>query len=464
MYSILYKKSNPSQSQLHIDEGLLENYLSPLAGFFNNRENEKRYFVSVLENPLSSADEIYYRQEIFQDFLQNPAFLQKLSQYTTKIISLYKENLETKQRMTASRIVQGYALTEMDKFHSNFAMMQEECITFCSLVIQFSELLKELKQKEPHSVGLKKLLNYIEKYSIENESVLTAAETCKFLSDLTESEFLKYSNITVQHVEDLQFAFSDISYSEEPSIKSIFAKNLHPEKEYKILLSRSCEILRTQIKKISENGFSFILNLDKELKFYRIGCTLKEAMDSHKIPYTFPSESSQYDIKDLYDLRLQMSLGSTPMDTRSFSLNKAYCLITGMNNSGKTVFLRSLLIAQVFGQSGLFVPASSAKIPFFAKIFVLFATEESCNPMGRFEHEVLKMSEVNNNAESKNTIVFLNEMFQSAPYAEAQEALSFILESWKKRTIHWITVTHLDLQHLINNEKDINHIHFTKEY
>jgi len=123
-------------------------------------------------------------------------------------------------------------------------------------------------------------------------------------------------------------------------------------------------------------------------------------------------------------------------------------IIRGENNSGKTVYLRSVGSAALLAQNGLPIPCGSdnAVCGIFSGIFTQFAAAEkefeAGNDAGRFEQEVRELAAVIESAVS-DSLVLLNESFQTTAYAEGADGMYHILRYLTRGRIRWVIVTHL---------------------
>ena len=121
-------------------------------------------------------------------------------------------------------------------------------------------------------------------------------------------------------------------------------------------------------------------------------------------------------------------------------------LITGENNSGKTVYLRSVGMAQLLFQAGLPVPCESARMRIFSAVHTCYAAAEkefvSGNDAGRFEQEVRVLSQLAERIQP-NSLLLLNEVFQTTSYSEGAEGLYHILNYFTRHGVNFIAVTHL---------------------
>jgi DNA mismatch repair ATPase MutS len=121
-------------------------------------------------------------------------------------------------------------------------------------------------------------------------------------------------------------------------------------------------------------------------------------------------------------------------------------LVTGKNNSGKTVYLRSVGTAVLLAQCGLPVPCESAVISIRYRIFTSFAAAEGellpLSSAGRFEEEVAAISQIIDAVEP-SSLLLMNETFQTTAYDEGAEGMYHILNYIAAIGCGFIFVTHL---------------------
>lgn len=102
-------------------------------------------------------------------------------------------------------------------------------------------------------------------------------------------------------------------------------------------------------------------------------------------------------------------------------------LITGPNSGGKTRLLQSLGLAQLLGQSGLFVPARSAALPLLRGMFVsLVETETADQNEGRLGRELLRIRKLFEQAE-RPSLVILDELCSGTNPTEGTEIVELVL-------------------------------------
>ncbi|MBQ9997156.1 MAG: hypothetical protein IJP32_12335 [Clostridia bacterium] len=196
--------------------------------------------------------------------------------------------------------------------------------------------------------------------------------------------------------------------------------------------------------------------LENELYFYKAALQYVQRFDERNVKYTFPefrdASENLIDIKNLSDVLLlteSMSVLSViPNDVyfRSGNGETSGILVTGKNNSGKTVYLRSVGTAVLLAQCGLPIPCASAVISVRRRIFTTFAAAEGelipLSSAGRFEEEVAAISQIIDAVEP-SSLLLMNETFQTTAYDEGADGMFHILNYIAAIGCGFIFVTHL---------------------
>lgn len=145
----------------------------------------------------------------------------------------------------------------------------------------------------------------------------------------------------------------------------------------------------------------------------------------------------------LYELSLALQTLTLPVtNTVAVSDYKAL-VVTGANQGGKSTFLRSLGIAQVMCQAGMYVPAHAYPLHAYHDIFPHFTRrEDSTMNMGKFEEELHRMEDILVKSK-KNTLFLLNESFATTTEVTAfQIAMDLLHAGTEMGRIIWM-VTHI---------------------
>ena len=125
------------------------------------------------------------------------------------------------------------------------------------------------------------------------------------------------------------------------------------------------------------------------------------------------------------------------------SLVMGLLVITGANRGGKSTFLRSLGLAQVMMQSGMFVGATAFRAPVRHGIFTHFRREEDQGlTSGKLDEELGRMRWIVDHA-SPRSLVLLNESFASTNEREGSEIGRQVITALLDAGVTVVLVTHL---------------------
>ncbi len=165
------------------------------------------------------------------------------------------------------------------------------------------------------------------------------------------------------------------------------------------LRDRGVALAADALAKSVEHIESFFRLLQTELAFY-IGClNLHRRLLDLSAPFTFPTASDantrRFASSDLYDVCLALELNKRPVGNEVEADGKSLIVVTGANQGGKTTFLRSLGLAQLMTQCGMFAPAASLRLNVVDGLFTHFKREEDVTmKSGKFDEELSRMSSI----------------------------------------------------------------------
>jgi hypothetical protein len=193
----------------------------------------------------------------------------------------------------------------------------------------------------------------------------------------------------------------------------------------------------------------FFAALRVELSFY-VGCiNLSERLKEREEPICLPAHDQNEDwqlaFDGLYDpclaLRRTEPLVGNSLEISGLSL----ILITGANEGGKSTFLRSLGVAQLMLQAGMFAPAERFLSSLCPAIVTHFRREEDrALRKGKFDEELSRMSEIVDHL-TPGTFLLCNESFSSTNEREGSEIVSQVTNSLLAAGTRVAFVTHLHL-------------------
>jgi DNA mismatch repair ATPase MutS len=187
--------------------------------------------------------------------------------------------------------------------------------------------------------------------------------------------------------------------------------------------------------------------LRTELAFY-IGCmNLHGQLTQKGEPLSFPlpvaSDERRHAFQGLYDVCLALLLEQKIVGNRVQADNKDLVIITGANQGGKSTFLRSIGLAQLMMQCGMFVPAESFCANICTGLFTHYKREEDATMnSGKLDEELSRMSAIVD-ALTPHAMVLFNESFAATNEREGSEIAHQIIRALVEQRIKVFFVTHL---------------------
>ena len=123
--------------------------------------------------------------------------------------------------------------------------------------------------------------------------------------------------------------------------------------------------------------------------------------------------------------------------------HKRLVVITGPNQGGKTTFLRSIGLAQLMMQCGLFVGAHDFKAEICSALFTHYKREEDTTmKSGKFDEELARMSKIAEHI-GPNSMLLFNESFAATNEREGSEINTQIVRALLEKGMKVFYVTHL---------------------
>ncbi|WP_067472493.1 MutS-related protein [Actinomadura hibisca] len=210
----------------------------------------------------------------------------------------------------------------------------------------------------------------------------------------------------------------------------------------------------------------FFRALRDELGFY-VGCfNLAEALDRIGLPTCLPTPHPPADqalsARELYEPGLALSLGGPVVANDLNADGTGLVMVTGTNRGGKTTFLRSLGLAQLMMQCGMFVCARSYSASLADGVFTHFKRgEDRSMSSGKLDEELARMSGVVDRLRP-GALVLCNESFASTNEREGADIAAEILRGLTGLGIRMVFVTHLyDLAHRMHADPPVRCLFLT---
>jgi hypothetical protein len=213
------------------------------------------------------------------------------------------------------------------------------------------------------------------------------------------------------------------------------------------LRSRGTAHVASALAQSTDHILSFFLMLRLELGFYVSCLNLRDALFQKHAPFCFPVPMPEGQTtlasRGLYDVCLSLISQDRIVSNDLTADGKALIIITGANRGGKSTFLRSIGLAQLMMQCGMFVPAESFRASLCSGVFTHFKREEDASMRsGKLDEELSRMSRIVDNM-TPHGIALFNESFASTNEREGSEIAREIVRALLEMRITVFYVTHM---------------------
>ena len=220
------------------------------------------------------------------------------------------------------------------------------------------------------------------------------------------------------------------------------------------LRDRGLNLVANALAQSDDHILSFFAMLRAELAFY-VGClNLREQLAKKGQPISFPTPAALGERKltfsGLYDVCLTFKTDRRVVGNDLNADNRDLVIVTGANQGGKTTFLRSVGLAQLMMQCGMFVPAESFSANLCSHIFTHYRREEDVTmKSGKLDEELSRCSEIVD-AIAPDAFLLFNESFAATNEREGSEIARQITSALLEKRIKIVFVTHLyDFAHSV---------------
>jgi len=232
------------------------------------------------------------------------------------------------------------------------------------------------------------------------------------------------------------------------------------------LRNRGLSLAANALGQAADHVRDFFSMLRAELAFY-VGCVnLHEQLvrkgEPTCIPLPAAADEQRSSFRGLYDVGLTLSVDRRVVGNDANVDMKDLVIITGPNTGGKSTFLRSVGLAQLMMQCGMFVPAESFCASLCDGLFTHYKREEDVSmERGKFDEELSRMSTIVDHIASHSMILF-NESFAATNEREGSEIARQIISALLEKRVRTFCVTHMyELAHSFH-ERNMGHALFLR--
>jgi DNA mismatch repair ATPase MutS len=388
---------------------------------------------------VNDLDTIRYRQHILQDCLKNPSIVRD-------IYAIAVESIES-ERKNFWGLLSKYP-----------AMVLNRSIEVLQM---FVDMLKKLRHIAEEHADVFESEGFTAFFAMLNTelgddyfaSVQHHLRTLKFRDGVLMSAELGQGNQGTNYIlrkpHDKKQGWIERIFAEKPLAYkfTIDDRDESGARALSDLKDRGINLVANALAQSTEHILSFFTMLRTELAFY-IGClNVQGQLAQRGEPLSFPRplapSERRHAFHGLYDVCLALTMEQSIVGNDVSASGKDLVLITGANQGGKSTFLRSIGLAQLMMQCGMFVPAESFCANVCESLFTHFKRKEDARMnSGKLDEELSRMSGIVDTITS-NSMVLFNESFAATNEREGSEIARQIISALLEKDIKVFFVTHL---------------------
>ena len=416
----------------------------------NNNEYD---LSSFFYTPLSSKEDVLYRQDIFRDldnkeiFTLYDTFSKTIYKLTLDLENFSKEHKE-KKKNSISYINQGHMLYYSTLYTSSI-----------------TKLLEEVQKLPIKSEGLSLFNSYLDSYTkapfftsfIEEtnkiRTVFSSLEYCLFIKNGV-IKVRKYNNEKDNKAQALSLFEKFIENDSKEYLQS-FPDKPHSEHIENKILTLLEKIYPKEFSLLNSYFTSFvnfvdesIYNFSKEMRFYISWNRYIDNIKDQGFSFCYPEiaeKNSEIYAYSFFDLALEEKIKKDTV-TNDFYLKdgERIIVITGPNQGGKTTFARSFGELFYLTSLGLSIPGTKASLPLCDKILTHFEKEENfTNQRGKLQDDIERLHTITKEA-TENSVIIVNEIYASTTLKDALELGNLMMDKFSEKKSICVVVTFMD--------------------
>ena len=389
-------------------------------------------------SPLSDPDAIIYRQHVLADCVEQPQIIRQLYQLAVEALEnerkvgglwprsgpdriLYRSVQVLKLQVDVLKRLQHIAGDQAANFRSEgftrfFAMLRDELAD--DYLQQVEHHLRELEFKRG------------------------VFESAELAMGFKGGRYMVRTPREQHWTERLPFGNRSENYS-----FTIPARDESGFQALEEIRGKGINLLANTVAQSADHVRSFFSVLRLELAFY-LGClNLHDKLAEKQEPICFPQPCAADELtltaEGVCDVSLTFHLKSPVVGNEVNADGKSLIMITGANQGGKSTLLRSLGVAHLMMQAGMFVGARSFRASVCSGVFTHFKREEdTAMESGKLDEELRRMSEIAGQI-TRHSILLCNESFASTNEREGSEIARQVVRAMLRKEIKIFFVTHM---------------------
>ncbi len=399
--------------------------------------------------PLRTVEAIEYRQEVMRD-LEDGRRFDAANDFASSMRSV-RDHVAQAAKLHYKHQKQAWSLDAIELYGK-----------------AVEQLLSALCASPPRSAGLTGFLAYLEAYAASSpfhELVQDAAALKAALASIRYNLLIGTGFVTVSAYREEADYGAEIQSDFEKFRQGAaadhvfkfpdFAQMNHIEAGVLDRVARLFPETFVELESFIERSADFldptISRFDREIQFYVAYLTHMRHINGAGLPFCYPrasAESKEERVSECYDLALAQSLlgQNSPIVTNDFHLDgrERIVIVSGPNQGGKTTLARTFGQLHYLAALGCPVPASGARLFLFDRLFTHFEKEEDIhNLRGKLHDDLHRLHEALS-AATPDSIIILNEVFNSTSLQDAVFLSSEVLRRIIELDAICVCVTFLD--------------------
>ena len=430
-------------------------------------EKPDRYLAETMRNvmmvPLTTEEEILYRQESVEESLQHEEMTRALYRISNDVVQKWNElgrGFREKMRLGSPvmkltsdiRVLHLFceALTEIRE------LLGKEQLTSRGYTALREELGRAFSEEKEASV--RKILNDISfyVYGLEHKEEDNHDTVVKprIVWECGLEDGLKLSSMKLVDISSQNTRFFRRGSTRDklqkfingriPDSFSVTEDERILEQTHQLEFETVSYVMRLT-KEFTREFQTFFDQLRLQSAFFLATVQLRHHLRRLGMEWCYPEVCDRRDLEftELREFVMGLQQRVNVIGNTCSLLQKDLLIVTGANQGGKSTFLRSIGIAQVMMQSGLPVAAKSYRSGIFPRIFVHFTRrEDSEMNSGRLDEELKRMSGIIDQI-GDGSLILLNESFATTTEKEGSVIAYDITKALKEAGVRILTVTHL---------------------
>lgn len=408
---------------------------------------------NIFFNPLSDRDVIKYRQDVFRD-LENETLRYALDSFSKNVHGIYRKLHDIRRNLSSSE-------PSLNNYYTR-GMLFDSIWSYCNEVVLLQETLTS---QTVTSKGLHDFSVYLKEYCSSPSFCDLSMSSKKLHEAFSEINYcLVIKNNTMEiHIDEGYKGISDPIVACFEKFRNEDAKDYrqeiseetlapHIEVATLQLLAKQYKPLFNELEVFCGRYFHFedrtLALFSREIQFFLSWLDYTDTVKAKGLPFCYPTFSDRIDgvyCTSNYDLALSyITKGDIVTNDFSFNSLEQIIVLTGPNQGGKTTYARAFGQTHYLASLGLFVPGKEAKVFMFDKIFTHFGKGEDLSDQeGKLKDDLIRLRKIFDEA-TKNSIIIVNEIFNSTIINDALILGKFMVETLISLGSPALVITFLD--------------------